>query len=115
MWIGMAGSWLSRPSRPRTGAPPPGRAVPRALTAAGEDDAPVHDVAGELRRGLVERRLDRVDDLVDRFLDRLADLLGAHDDRLGQTGDEVAAADLGVRLVGGGERRPDRHLDLLSR
>src|SRR6266545_3695749 len=30
--------------------------------SAGERDAPVHDVPGELRRGSVQGRLDRVDD-----------------------------------------------------
>jgi rod shape-determining protein MreB len=37
-------------------------------TAAGERDAPVHDVAGELRGGSVQGRLDRVDDRADRAL-----------------------------------------------
>ena len=45
--------------------------------AAGEHDAAVHDVRGELGRRLVERRLDRVDDLRDRLVERAADLLGA--------------------------------------
>ena len=35
-------------------------------------------------------------------------------DRLRQAGDEVAAADLGVRLVLGRERRAERQLDLLG-
>src|SRR5262245_40329044 len=44
--------------------------------AAGEDDPAVHDVGGELGRRLVERRLDRLDDLADRPVERAADLLG---------------------------------------
>ena len=47
--------------------------------AAGEDDAAIHDVRRELGRGLVEGRLDRVDDLVDRVVERRADLLGGED------------------------------------
>ena len=42
--------------------------------AAGEGDAAVHDVAGELGRGAVERVLDRADDLADGLLERGADL-----------------------------------------
>ena len=41
--------------------------------AAGEDDAAVHDVAGELGRGLVEGGTDGVDDRVERLLERLAE------------------------------------------
>jgi hypothetical protein len=48
------------------------------------------------------------------LLDRPSDLLGRHDDRLGQPGDQVAPADLGLRLVRRGEGRADRHLDLLG-
>src|SRR5579864_6551340 len=36
--------------------------------AAGENDAAVHDVRGKLGRRLVERRLDRLDDLRDRLV-----------------------------------------------
>jgi hypothetical protein len=57
--------------------------------AAGDHDAAVHHVAGQLRRALVEGGLDRVDDRVDRLLDRLADLLGADHDRLRQARDQV--------------------------
>ena len=42
--------------------------------AAGERDAAVHDVAGELGRRAVERVLDRADDLAERLLERRADL-----------------------------------------
>src|SRR3954469_8798347 len=44
--------------------------------AAGEDDAAVHDVRRELGRRLVERRLDRLDDLRDRIVERAANLFG---------------------------------------
>src|SRR5664280_1494151 len=67
---------------------------------AGEHDAPVHHVASQLRRALVQRRLDRVHDRVDRLLDGLADLLRTDDDRLGQAADQVASANLGMRLIG---------------
>src|SRR5204862_6002034 len=45
--------------------------------ATGEDDATVHDVGRELGRGLVERRLDRVDDLGDRAVEGAAHLFAA--------------------------------------
>ena len=45
--------------------------------ATGEDDALVHDVGDELRRGLLDGVLDRVDDLLDGRLDGLADLVRA--------------------------------------
>src|SRR5947199_3718953 len=38
--------------------------------AAGEHDAAIHDVRSQLRRSLVERRLDRLDDLRDRLVER---------------------------------------------
>src|ERR1700733_3789060 len=64
--------------------------------ATGERDAAVHDVPGQLGRRLVERLLDRGDDVADRLLERLADLLRGQFDRFRQAGDEVAAADLGA-------------------
>ncbi len=82
--------------------------------AAGEDDPAVHDVRGQLGRGLVERLLDRVDDLVDRILERVPDLLGGEDDRLRQAGDQVAAADLRLHLLAHPPRRADLELDLLG-
>ena len=45
--------------------------------AAGEDDAAVHDVGGELGRRLVEGRADRVQDLADGLLERVADLVAS--------------------------------------
>src|SRR5918992_3689173 len=72
------------------------RLVPEALVepgeqgaAAGEDDAAVHDVRGELGRRLVERRADRVDDLADRLLERVTDFVGGEDDGLGQAREHV--------------------------
>jgi hypothetical protein len=87
---------------------------PQQGPAAGEDDALVHDVGGQLGRGPVQGVLDGVDDLVDRLLDRLADLLGADGDGLGQAADQVAAADVGGRLLGQGEGRAEVDLDLLG-
>ena len=83
--------------------------------AAGEHDAAIHDVRGELGRRLVERRLDRVDDLRDRLVERAADLLGADDHRLREAGQHVAAADLGLDLLGHRVRGADLELDLLGR
>src|SRR3990172_7822111 len=49
---------------------------------AGEHDPAVHDVGRELGWGLVERLLDRVEDLGDRLFERVPHLLGGEDDRL---------------------------------
>src|SRR5450756_2138735 len=67
--------------------------------AAGQHDAAVHDVAGELRRRLVESRLYSVDDRLHGLFDGAADLLRREDDGLGEAGDQVAAADLGLFLL----------------
>src|SRR5579862_8253891 len=81
--------------------------------AAGEDDAAVHDVGRELGRGLVERRLDRVDDLHHRLLECVPDLLAREDDGLRQARQHVASAHLGLHLFLERERRADFELDLL--
>src|SRR5215471_437296 len=52
--------------------------------AAGEDDAAVHDVRGELGRRLVQSRLDRLDDLRNRLVEGPAHLFRAEDDGLRQ-------------------------------
>ena len=68
--------------------------------AAGEHDAAVHDVAGELGRGLVEGGADGVDDRVQRLLERLARARTLDTiDGARQAGDHVAAADLGLGLA----------------
>src|SRR5438067_13541725 len=70
------------------------RLVPQPLVevreeraAAGEDDAAIHDVGRELRRSLVERRLDRLDDLGHRFVERAANFLRRENECLRQTGE----------------------------
>src|SRR5689334_4695550 len=83
--------------------------------AAGQDDAAVHDVRTELRGRLVERGLDRVDDLGDGILEGMPYLFGAEDDGLGKPGDEVAPPDLGLHLFSHAPRRADLELDLLGR
>src|ERR687895_1570340 len=83
--------------------------------AAREHDAAVHDVAGQLRRRAVERLLDRVDNRLERLLERHPDLFAREHDRLGEAGDEVAAADLGLHLLREREGGPDLELDLLGR
>ncbi len=82
--------------------------------AAGEHDAAVHDVAGELGRGLVEGGADGIDDRVERLLERLADLGAGDGDRAGQAGDHVTTAYLGLTLLRERERRAEGHLDLLG-
>ena len=74
---------------------------------AGQDDALLHDVGRQLGRRLVEGDLHGVDDGRDGLFDGLADLLGGRDDGLGQAGDEVATANLGVELFFEGPRRTD--------
>src|SRR5262245_2231762 len=98
------------------------RRVPDALVeplqegpASGEDDAPIHDVGGELRRRLVERRLHRVDDESHRLVERAPDLLGRDDHRLREARHHVAPATLGLQLLLQPVRRPDLELDLLGR
>src|SRR4051794_6116095 len=54
----------------------------KEAAAAREHDAAVHDVGGELRRGPVQRLLDRVDDLHERLLERGAHLFGGQHDGL---------------------------------
>src|SRR5665647_71264 len=83
--------------------------------AAGEHDPAVHDVAGKLRRRLVEGRLDGVDDRLHGLFESSAHFFGRKDDRLGQTGHEVAAADLGLLLLRQRVRGADLELDLLRR
>src|SRR5216117_2321527 len=85
--IGMPVSADSRLSRPCSSAPPPVRTMPCSMMSAASSG------------GLVERDLHRVDDGSHGLLDGVADLGRAAHDRLGQAGDEVAAADLGVQLL----------------
>src|SRR5207244_7145720 len=65
------------------------RLVPKPLVevreqraAAGEHDPAVHDVRGELGRRLVERGLDRFENLRDGLVERAAYFLRREDDRL---------------------------------
>jgi hypothetical protein len=83
--------------------------------AAGEHDAAVHDVAGQLGRGLVEGDPDGVDDRVHRLLDRGADVGAPQRHGARQPGDQVATTDLRLAVLGAGERRAEGHLDLLGR
>src|SRR5207248_7199190 len=81
--------------------------------AAGEDDAAIHDVRRELGRRLVERGLDRLDDLRDRLVERAADLFRGEDDRLRQAREHVPPANLGLQLLAQIPRGADLELDLL--
>src|SRR3954454_18865830 len=62
----------------------------RATT--GQHDALVHDVRDQLGRGLLDRVLDRVDDLLRRLLQGITNLLRVDLDRTRQAGQQVAAA-----------------------
>ena len=77
-------------------------------------DALVHDVGHQLGRGLLDRLLDRVDDLRDRRLERLADLVAGHLDAARQAGQQVAAAEGHRPLLRSRVGRSDRDLDLLG-
>ena len=84
--------------------------------AAGQHDALVHHVGDELRRRLLDRLLDRVDDLGDRRLEGLADLVAADLDAAREAGQQVPAAEGDRSLVGlvVGIGRADGDLDLLG-
>src|SRR5215467_7426991 len=80
--------------------------------AASHRDAAVHDVAGQLRRALVERRPHGVNDHGERLGHRVPDLRRRHHDGLGQAAHQVPAADLRARLSLGRVGRSHGHLDL---
>src|ERR1043166_7171405 len=82
--------------------------------APGHDDAAIDDVAGQLRRGDLERPAHRVHDLLDRLLDRLADFGGVNSDRLGDAGDQVSPLHLHLALVARRIRPADLDLDRLG-
>src|ERR1044071_7717903 len=85
-----AGIWVSslnRSSRPCRSDPPPASMMPRSMMSDASSG-----------RRAVEALLDRVDDLRQRLLEGLTDLLGGQHHRLGQAGDHVASADLGLHL-----------------
>src|SRR5581483_498081 len=80
--------------------------------ATGQDDAPIHDVAGQLGRSLVEGGAYRVDDRVERLLQRLADVGRTQADRTREAADQVATAHVGAVLALAGEGRPEADLHL---
>src|SRR5256885_6738771 len=82
--------------------------------AAREVNALVHDVGDELRRGLLDRVLDGVDDLLDRWVERFADLCARNLDRSRQTRQEIAAAEERGDFLVERVRGADRDLDVLG-
>src|SRR4051812_9804017 len=96
----------------RLGADPVGQAL-KQRSPAGEHDAAIHDVGGELGRRLVERLLDGVDDLRERRLEGTAHLGAREHHRLRQAADQVASPDLRLDLLGQLVGRADLELDLL--
>ena len=66
---------------------------------AGQQDAALRDVGGQLGRRALERLLDRPDDHAHRLLERAADLLAGERDRLRQARHEVASLHLGGQVV----------------
>jgi hypothetical protein len=74
---------------------------------AGKDDAHLHDVGGQLRRGALERLLERLDDLTDRFSDRRAHRGPGEEHGPRQAAGYVPPADLGLRIVAHRRGRAD--------
>src|SRR5208337_268047 len=71
--------------------------------AAGQVDAPVHDVRSQFRGGLLQGGFHRGDDDVDLLLNGQADLIGVDIDDLGDAADQVPALDVhGFDLAGEG-------------
>src|SRR5690242_1870153 len=68
--------------------------IAQKSAAARQHDALVDDVGGELRRRVLERDLDRLDDGADRLGETLGDLPLADDDLLGHAVHQIAALDL---------------------
>src|SRR2546421_626664 len=110
---------VQRILRPPDGHPrlrrQPGVEPVQQRAAAGDDDALLHHVGGQLGRRPVERVLDRVADCLHGLLDGLPKLDRGHDDRLRQPGHEVAAADLRVELLLERPRTRELGLDVLGR
>ena len=75
-----------------------------------EHDSSIHDVRCKLGWRLVERRLDRVDDLGNRILERATNLFRGDDHRLRKAREHVAPAHLGLHLLG--QPIPGAHLEL---
>lgn len=70
-------------------------------SAAGEDDAFVDDVSGELRGRTFEGDKNGFDDGVDGLAERFSDFVGVDDDGLGDTCDHVAPlTSIGLLLEG---------------
>src|SRR3954451_20468705 len=94
--------------------------VPQALvqalqkrSSAGEHDAAVHDVRGQLWWGPIEGLLDGVDDRLNRLVEGHPDLLAREHHGLRKPGHEVASPDLRLHLLRKREGRADLELDLL--
>src|SRR5438552_12875711 len=82
--------------------------------AAGEDDAAVDDVGGELGRGALEDGADGADDRLEGVGDALGDVGRGDGNGARQAADLVAAADLVGKLLLDGQRAADGDLQLLG-
>src|SRR2546425_466299 len=87
--------------------------VAEERAAAGQHDALVDDVRGQLGWRALETDADRLDDLVDGLEERVPDLLVGDLDRLRHAGDQIPALDLHRLKLVAGIRRADRDLDEL--
>ena len=105
---------LRRPcaARPRVDTAQPQLA---RVVAAREQDAVPRDVAREPGRGLLERVLDRPEDLPDGRHDRGPDLFTVQIDRGRQPAHQMPSPNVERLLRVERDRRADRDLDLLGR
>ena len=87
--------------------------VAQQRAAAGQHHAALGDVGAELGRGLLERDLDRRDDLVERIGQRLEHLVAADREAARHALGQVAALDFHFLDLGAGEGRADLLLDSL--
>src|SRR6185312_6136169 len=89
--------------------------VAQQRAAAGEHDAALRDVRTELRRSLLERLLDRADDVLQRLLQGLQDLVAVQREAAGHALGKIAALHRELAHLLPGIRRADLDLDALGR
>ena len=81
--------------------------------ASAHHDPALHDVLDQLWRRRIQRGLHRADDVDQDARQRFAHVRVRHLDGLGEPRDQVAPADQERALIGRGERRAHRDLDVL--
>src|SRR5271155_866951 len=84
-------------------------------TTTSKHDALGHDVSRKFGWRLVERHLDGIDDRGKWLFDGASYVASQGDDRLWQSGDKIAATNLGVQFFFEFTRGSECHLDLFCR